>query len=111
MQNTLRELSKWYIANNLSLSIGKSNYIVFHNKGSKVAKLFPEKIEIGGDTINRVNFTKYIGVLIDEHLNWSEHIAKTCKSLLKLFGIFIEYVNLSRHSLRELSITRAYTPK
>ena len=104
-KNTLRELSKWYIANKLSLSIGKSNYIVFHNKGSKVAKLFPETIKIGAETINRVNVTKYIGVLIDQHLNWGEHIAKTCKSLLKLFGI---YYRLRKFVTPQLSRTIYY---
>ena len=31
-------------------------------------------LEIDGTQLNRVNFTKSLGVLIDENLTWSNHI-------------------------------------
>ena len=36
----------------------------------------------------RVDTFQYLGVTVDETLNWNEHVDKLCKSLLKYFGIF-----------------------
>ena len=88
-KRTLSAIHQWYLANSLSLSMGKSYYILFHNPHQKQISInFPEKIYIGNVHIDRAKSTKYIGVIIDEQLNWGEHINKVCNSLVKLFGIF-----------------------
>ena len=38
--------------------------------------------------IKRVNSFTYMGITLDETLNWSEHVSILCESLLKYFGIF-----------------------
>ena len=38
--------------------------------------------------IKRVNSFKYLGITLDETLNWSVHVNILCESLLKDFGIF-----------------------
>ena len=42
--------------------------------------VFPA-LEINGTQLNRVNFTKSLGVLIDENLTWSNHINAVCKNI------------------------------
>ena len=39
-------------------------------------------------TIKREKVVKYLGINIDEKLNWNSHIDSVCNSLLKYFGIF-----------------------
>ena len=43
--------------------------------------------------IDRASSVKYIGVQIDEHLSWAEHIDIVCSKLVKLFGIFYRIRN------------------
>ena len=38
--------------------------------------------------IKRVSSAKYLGLIIDEKLNWDEHVISVCQSLIKYFGIF-----------------------
>ena len=38
--------------------------------------------------IKRVNSFKYLGITLDETLNWSVNVNILCESLLKYFGIF-----------------------
>ena len=38
-------------------------------------------------SIERVTNIKYLGVLIDEKLNWNLHVNFVCDSLVKFFGI------------------------
>ena len=45
-------------------------------------------IDIDGIFIQRVTYTKYLGVVTDEKLNWHEHVNYVCWSLIKFFGIF-----------------------
>ena len=45
-------------------------------------------IDIDGILIQRVTSTKYLGVVIDEKLNWLDHVNYVCSSLIK----FLEYL-------------------
>ena len=86
----MEALSEWYIANKLSLNldIGKSSFILFHSKNNRTALAFPDKILFGNKCLHRTTSTKYIGVTIDERLDWNEHINITCSKLVRLFGVF-----------------------
>ena len=39
-------------------------------------------------TIMRVKSFKYLGLTLDETLNWNEHVNEICKSIIKYFCIF-----------------------
>ena len=43
-------------------------------------------LEINGTQLNRVNFTKSLGVLIDENLTWSNHINAITKKISSSIG-------------------------
>ena len=43
-------------------------------------------LEINGTQLNRVNFTKSLGVLIDENLTWSNHINAVTKKISSGIG-------------------------
>ena len=45
-------------------------------------------IDIDGIFIQRVTYTKYLGAVIDEKLNWREHVDYVCSSLIKFSGLF-----------------------
>ena len=43
--------------------------------------------------IEKVMETKYLGLHIDENLNWAEHISKMCCELTKVVGILFKVKN------------------
>ena len=45
------------------------------------------KIEIDGKTINEHKSVKYLGILIDCHLNWKEHIQQLSKKISRGIGV------------------------
>ena len=51
-------------------------------------------LEINGTQLNRVNFTKSLGVLIDENLTWSNHINAITKKIL-MSEIYYPQINLN----------------
>ena len=69
-------LQDWFYANKLTLNINKSVAILFGKHGGK--KL---NVCIGNETIPQLKSTKFLGLWIDETLNWRDH---TTKLILKL---------------------------
>ena len=76
-------LSDWFKLNKLSLNISKTNYMVFKNCKNK----FDGSISIDGVKVQRVNSTKFLGVIIDENLNWCEHIRNVELKVSRQLGI------------------------
>jgi len=56
----------------LSLNIKKTHYILFHYYQRKITD--PISIKIDNNTIDHVKSTKFLGVIINENLTWSDHI-------------------------------------
>ena len=67
----LEHLNVWFALNKLSLNVSKTNYMVFTNK----ILLGDAKIVINNHDVERVQTTKFLGVIIDEKLTWKYHIA------------------------------------
>ena len=82
----LQKITTWFHTNKLSLNIKKSNFIIFLPKGKK-CNTENIKININGNEIKRVNFTKFLGIYIDEHLSWAQHIEFLSKKIARNVGI------------------------
>ena len=81
MKEDLENLIEWFRANKLSLNILKTNYVLFR-PNNKVKMMDHDDtsnydLVFGNDKICMKSDVKFLGVLIDQHLNWSAH----CKSL------------------------------
>ena len=85
--NTLNEeLSKvysWLVLNKIKINIEKTNYIVFSYR--REIKL--NRIAMGNGEISREACVKFLGVLIDQNLNFSKHIGYTKCKMSKGLGV------------------------
>ena len=75
----LRKVHQWLLDNKLFLNYNKSTYLIFTNK--KIQHKFNIKIE--QNKIEESNSTKYLGVTIDNKLNWKPHILNLKSKLAK----------------------------
>ena len=80
----LNRLGQWFIANKLTLNLSKTCYMVFSSEKNEDIKLV-----INNTEIEKVKSCKYLGIYIDDELNWNVHIDYIFKKLLKFTGIFI----------------------
>ena len=73
----LENLNRWLVANRLSLSVAKTEFMVIGSHQRVRASGNEEiNVEISGKSITRVHKVKSLGLLIDEHLTWKDHVVK-----------------------------------
>ena len=87
IKSKFEDLFKWCISNKLTINAEKTNFVLFHTINKPMPQQLNE-IETEFMTIMRVKSFKYLGLTLDETLNWNEHVNELCKSLIKYFGIF-----------------------
>jgi hypothetical protein len=68
----LETVSDWFRANKLTLNINKTNYMIFTKSVNTHSQC--KTIKLGPESINRVPHVKFLGIIIDEHLDWHCHI-------------------------------------
>ena len=62
-----------------------------------------------GERIERVQYTKFLGVVIDEHLDWSQHIKEVCLKLSRTCGILYKIrKQLTTDAMLSIYYTLAY---
>ena len=84
----LNKVFRWFNANKLFRNKDKTKYTFFHKAGEK--DNIPIKLPslfINDWEIKRITSIKYLGVLIDEHLTWKEHIAVNENKVSKNIGL------------------------
>ena len=95
----LKKIEKWFLANKLFLNANKTSYMVFGNKAESLDTV----INLCGNTLERVNVAKFLGVLIDSKLTWKNHIQYVKSKLSKCMAILnrVRYI-LNMYSMRSL---------
>ena len=67
------------------LTLLKSSFIYFHRKQNTITEnlLTNLNISMNNVIIKRVQSTNFLGVVIDQHLSWVEHISTISKKNIK----------------------------
>ena len=67
----IREGNMWFSLNKLPLNVTKTNSMVFGKENNNSSEI----IKFNNHTIERVSTAKFLGVIVDEKLNWSFHVS------------------------------------
>ena len=86
INDELCNIATWFKLNQLSLHVKKTNFILFRG-GHKSIKNSDLCIQTDDVNVERVYQTKFVGVIINERLNWNDHIIAVCSKVSKNTGI------------------------
>ena len=102
LNEELKNVFQWLLSNKLSLNVKKSNFVIFR----PVRKKPPRKInlEINSDSIEELESTKYLGVILDQNLNWKKHISHVSTKLSKYVGLLYKL----RHFVPKSTLSSLY---
>lgn len=95
---------RWLIDNRLKLNLQKTNYIVFKQKNVKMETI---RIQIGSEVINEVTNTKYLGLILDNTLNWKMHLEHIKTKIIPMIGQLYRCRNYLSNDVKHL-IYNAY---
>ena len=83
----LENVYQWLVANKLTLSKQKTEYMIIGSR-QRISHITTDpKIELGESVIKRVNKSKTLGIIIDEHLSWSDQIQNVVTKVSKGIGM------------------------
>ena len=80
-----REIPKimsWLATNKLTLNVKKTHFVIFRNPGKTIA--VTKSLFINDTPISQEPYTKFLGVWLDEKLNWSKHLKEIRGKLLEV---------------------------
>ena len=79
------------------MNVKKTTYLIFKPWQKKCNHNF--SISLGDQLLTQTNSTKFLGVYIDEHLTWKDHISYLCKQISKSIGMLFRSIEEQRHGL------------
>ena len=85
----------------IKLNIDKTHYIIFTRRPNAMTNF---DVMINNVPINKVEKTKFLGIIIDSKLNWKEHIALIRNKVSKGIGI----INKTKGILNKITLRNLY---
>ena len=96
LEHDLLTLQDWFLANKLTLNIGKSICILFGKHNGIILN-----IKLGNTSIPQAKTTKFLGMWIDQDLTWNDHVNKLILKLKSRINLLRNGKNfLTTHALR-----------
>lgn len=80
----LESINQWFCANKLSLNIEKTKFMLFHRPRSSKLDL---NLRIAGTQLEQVKTFRFLGLTLNEHMTWSDHITVISLKISKIIGI------------------------
>ena len=88
LNRELKLLDEWLISNKLTLNMSKTHYMLISNTNVLTAKDRKKfKLTIRKYTLHEVEYIKYLGVILDNKLNWNHHIGYLVTKLSQVAGM------------------------
>ena len=98
----LDQLCEWLKANKICLNCDKTEMIIFRHPNKKID--YELKIKVNGKRLLKSSNVKYLGVYLDEHLNWSNHVEALSAKLTRANGMLAKM----RHYVDAKTIRNIY---
>jgi len=99
----LRALVNWLNANRISLNASKTEFVIFRSPWKRLD--CTPRIKLDGTFLAPSKSVKYLGVHIDEHLNWKTHVSSVSIKLRRANGALSKI----RHFIPTRLLVNIYT--
>ena len=97
----IKKVYQWLISNKLTLNISKSKFMIISNKKYSRNEF---TVNINDSPLEACDHYKYLGVVIDNKLNWKSHVEYISSKISKACGALAKL----RHSLSSKVLVEIY---
>ena len=103
----LHNIYDWLCVNKLNLNLRKTKYLIFQPRQKVDYNLLPP-LSIAGQCLEQVSKMKYLGIYIDSHLSWHDHIDYVCDKVSKSINIMTQISYLGNQCLTSIYYSLVY---
>ena len=108
-KNVLKYITNWFHDNKLTLNASKTSFVIFRSSRCRISNL-PDSVTYNNITITREKQVTYLGLILDEYMNWKIHIEDLGIKLKRLFPIFYNIRKyLNKDQIRTIYFTMIYS--
>ena len=97
----LKKLCLWLNVNRLALNVSKTNFVIFRANKSLYHNV---TLIMNRKAITQTSHVKYLGVFVDEHLNWNHHVSHVARKIGRGIGVLAKL----RHYLTPQMLKNVY---
>ena len=93
----MEKKSQWFKAKKLSINIKKTKFTLFYKNSSKddIQVKLPS-LMVGSNNIERTCSIKFLGVMLDEHISWIDHVRTVENKIARNIGFTLSRKPVSR---------------
>ena len=95
INNELKLINEWLQINKLSLNVDKTKYMIFSNRQRNIEIYNQLNLKINNEEIKRVFSFNFLGIMINDKLDWSDHMTYISQKILPV----ISTINKLKHIL------------
>lgn len=103
MEEDLTSVSIWLSSVDLSLNLSKSKFMIVRRINTDQSNIF-YNLNIGNQTVESCSEFEYLGLTLDQNLNWQAHLNKVC-SQISPYAFVLRRV---RHVLNQKALFKLY---
>ena len=105
LQEDVDSLANWITVHHLTLNVRKCKSLLISRKHSHLSG---ESVTVFGQVLEKVESYKYLGVLINSTLTWSDHISRVCSKARQQLGLLYRqfYGDSNTSTLKALYVTQ-----
>ena len=90
LNSELLKINDWMTANRLTINVHKTELMIFSNR---LTNTLDNQVSLNGDHISFVDQVRFLGVKIDNRLNFGDHICYILGKISKHAGILFKIKN------------------
>ena len=87
INSEITKISEWLSINKLSLNANKTKFMIFHNYQKVMTDSDIPQLEINNTPIERVTEFNFLGITINEFMNWGSHSVKIANKICRTLGV------------------------
>ena len=111
MNSDLEKLNNWLKLNHLTLSISKSKFMII-GSSQRLNKIDSISFKVDNIDLDEVSSFKYLGIVINNRLNWQDHVdqmftfklSQPGKNLIFCLAIVSNYLHCKCHRSSQTSL-------
>ena len=87
INSDITKISEWLSVNKLSSNANKTKFMSFHNYQKVMTDSDIPQLEINNTAIERVTEFNFLGITINEFMNWGSHSVKIANKICRTLGV------------------------